>query len=284
MEASTTRSDERRRVAAIYDRLAPDYDRMEGAVERTLMGRSMRAALGAELRGSVLEVAIGSGRNLPFYSEAVTSVVGVDLSAGMLAEARRAGVEAGRPVTLARMDAEGLAFPAATFDTVVTSLSLCTVADPARALREMARVCKPDGRIVLLEHVRSPVPPLAWLQRLLAPLQVRAMGCHLDRETIALVRDLGFTVLSERRRFFGVFRLVVARPPRSAPRSHNRSYAASNSLSHKSAKTGSLADVSPSGNSTLSQASRRSRSTRPLCLDMLRRAVPSDVSSVRHRR
>jgi ubiquinone/menaquinone biosynthesis C-methylase UbiE len=211
----TTRADERRRVAAIYDRLAPDYDRMEGAGERTLMGRSMRAALGAELRGNVLEVAIGNGRNLPYYDDAVTSVVGVDLSAGMLAEARRAAIKAGRPIVLARMDAEHLAFADATFDSVVSSLSLCTVGDPARALREMARVCKPAGRVVLLEHVRSPVLPLAWLQWLLTPLQERAMGCHLDRTTIDLVRTLGFEILSERRRFFGVFRLVVARPPQS---------------------------------------------------------------------
>ena len=213
METITTHNEERRRVTAIYDRLAPEYDRMEGAVERTLMGRSLRAALGAALRGSVLEVAIGSGRNLRFYGEDVTSAVGVDLSAGMLAEARRAADEAGQPVALARMDAERLAFPDATFDTVATSLSLCTVSDPARALREMARVCKPDGRVVLLEHVLSPVWPVAWLQRLVAPLQIRAIGCHLDRETIDLVRARGFTVLSERRRFFGVFRLVVAEPP-----------------------------------------------------------------------
>ena len=215
MKTATTPAarDERRRVAAIYDRLAPDYDRLEGAVERTLMGRAMRAALGAELRGAVLEVGIGSGRNLPYYDRAVTRVVGIDLSTGMLREARRAAADVGRPIALARMDAEHMAFPDATFDSVVTSLSLCTVTDPARALREMARVCKPDGRVVLLEHVRSSMPPLFWLQRLLTPLQQRAMGCHLDRATIDLVRSLGFEVLSERRRFFGVFRLVVARPP-----------------------------------------------------------------------
>ncbi len=216
---SITRNDERRRVAAIYDRLAPDYDRMEGAVERTLMGRAMRAALGAELRGSVLEVGIGSGRNFPYYDETVTRVVGVDLSTGMLREARRAASDVGRPIVLARMDAEHLAFPDASFDSVVTSLSLCTVADPARALREMARVCTPGGRVVLLEHVLSPVWPVAWLQRLVAPLQMRAMGCHLDRATIELVRELGFTIDSERRRFFGVFRLVVARPPTPVSRS-----------------------------------------------------------------
>ncbi len=214
---STTVSSERRRIAAIYDRLAPDYDRMEGMVERTLMGRSLRAALGAAARGSTLEVAIGTGRTLPYYGEGVTRIVGVDLSAAMLAEARRAAAELGRAIRLARMDAERLAFADASFDTVVTSLSLCTVADPARALREMARVCKPDGHVVLLEHVRSPVRPLAWLQRKLTPLQVRAMGCHFDRATIKLVRELGFTIVSERRRFFDIFRLVVAQPPPLVP-------------------------------------------------------------------
>ncbi|MBA2277922.1 MAG: methyltransferase domain-containing protein [Chloroflexia bacterium] len=212
--ARNKRASERRRVAAIYDQLAPRYDRMEGAVERLLMGRALRAALGAELRGAVLEVGIGSGRNLPYYDDAVTHMIGVDLSQGMLAEARRTAHAHGRTVTLARMDAEQLALPDAAFDTVATSLSLCTVADPARALREMARVCKPNGRVVLLEHVRSQTPPLAWLQRLLTPLQVRALGCHLDRATITLVRELGFEIVSERRRFFGVFRLVVATPPR----------------------------------------------------------------------
>lgn len=222
-QGRTTQEDDRRRVTAIYDRLAPDYDRLEGAVERTLMGREMRAALGAELRGAVLEVGIGSGRNLPYYDQAVTHVIGVDLSGGMLREARRAAADVGRPIVLVRMDAEHLAFPNATFDSVVTSLSLCTVADPARALREMARVCKPDGRVVLLEHVRSPVLPLFWLQRLLTPLQQRAMGCHLDRATIDLARDLGFEVQSERRRFFGVFRLVVVKPPQSGSGGPNRS-------------------------------------------------------------
>ena len=80
---------------------------------------------------------------------------------------------------------------------------------------EGRRTIVPGTRVVLLEHVRSPVLPLAWLQRLLTPLQERAMGCHLDRTTIDLVRTLDFEILSERRRFFGVFRLVVARPPQS---------------------------------------------------------------------
>ena len=80
-------------------------------------------------------------------------------------------------------------------------------------LREAARVCRPDGRIVLLEHVRSPVWPIALLQRLWAPIQERTLSCDLLRTTIDTARGLGFTVESERERLFGVFRLAIARPP-----------------------------------------------------------------------
>lgn len=201
------------RVRQIYDNLAPSYDRSHALVERLVMGDGMRRGLAVELRGDVLEVAIGTGRNLPFYPAGVGRVVGIDLSRGMLAQARRKARELDRPVALAQMDAQRLAFAAASFDTVTVSLALCTVPDPERTLRELARVCRPDGHLVLLEHVRSPVPPLAWLQGLLTPLQVRALGCHLDRTTVETLRRLGFVIETERSRFFGVFRLVVARPP-----------------------------------------------------------------------
>lgn len=202
-----------RRVAAIYDRIAPDYDRLEAFGDRLLGTRGLRAGLGQALRGDVLEVAIGSGRNLPFYGPDVTSVTGVDISRGMLAMTAREAARLGCPVRLAVMNAEHLGFADASFDTVTSSLSLCTVPDPAAALREIARVCKPDGRIVLLEHVLSPVGPIAWLQRKMTPGQVRRLGCHFDRETIDLARSLGFGIVSERRRLFSILRLVVAVPP-----------------------------------------------------------------------
>ena len=101
--------------------------------------------------------------------------------------------------------------------TVAISLALCTIPHPDAALREMARVCRLDGRIVLLEHVLSPWFPVATAERLLSPLQERAMGCHLDRDTIGLARSLGFTIEEEQQRILGVFRLVVATPPRSHP-------------------------------------------------------------------
>ena len=202
----------RDRVRAVYDRRAASYDRSVGRAERLLLG-GLRTAFGAELRGETLEVAVGSGLNLPYYSAAVTRAVGVDLSRGMLAQARRRAADIGCPIVLVQADAERLPFADAAFDSVAVSLALCTVPRPRVALRELARVCRAEGRVVLLEHVRSPVGPVAGVQRLLSPLQERLIGCHLARETVDEARRLGFAIGSERERLFGIFRLVVARPP-----------------------------------------------------------------------
>lgn len=206
---------ERDRVTAIYDEIAPTWDARQGLVERVLMGEPLRAALADALRGDVLEIGTGTGVTFRHLGNAdgITSFTGTDLSQGMLREARVPTAALDVPVSLARMDAGALAFRDGTFDTVTTSLMLCTVPDPARALREMARVCRADGRIVLLEHVRARNPLIALSQRVLTPLQVRMLGCHLDRPTDRLVREQGFRVEEERTRFFGIFHLIVARPP-----------------------------------------------------------------------
>lgn len=212
-----TETAELRRVAAIYDEIAPEWDARQGVVERMLMGQPMRESLARLLTGDVLEVGTGTGPTLRLLALAgndrVTSYTGVDLSAGMLDQARPHAPRLPFPVELRQMNAGDLDFDDARFDTVTCSLTLCTVPDPAQALREMARVCRPDGTIVLLEHVRARNPLLHGLQRALNPLQVRMLGCHLDRPTDRLVRDLGLTVEFERTRFFGVFHLIVAHPP-----------------------------------------------------------------------
>jgi ubiquinone/menaquinone biosynthesis C-methylase UbiE len=217
---------ERTRVESIYDEIAPTWDQRQGLVERVLMGQPMRIALASQLRGDVLEIGTGTGPTLRLIGDnpAISSFTGVDLSSGMLDQARLAIPAGTFPVDLQRMDAEHLGFSDTTFDTVTTSLMLCTVPDPSQALREMARVCKPEGRIVLLEHVRSPNRLIAGLQRLLSPAQERMLGCHLDRPTDRLVRDLGFRIERDEDRFFGVFHLIVAKPPR-----HNAQVAGSDS-------------------------------------------------------
>jgi ubiquinone/menaquinone biosynthesis C-methylase UbiE len=203
------------RVAAIYNEIAPTWDRRQGIAERTLMGQGMREALASLLQGEVLEIGTGTGPTLRLLADTdrVTAFTGLDFSEGMLAEARPHADHLPFPVELLPGNAETLPFADDSFDTVTTSLTLCTVPDPARALREMARVCRPEGRVVILEHVRARNPILAAMQRALTPLQVRMLGCHFDRPTHRLVRDLGFTVEAERTRFFGIFRLLAMRPP-----------------------------------------------------------------------
>ena len=205
---------ETNRIRRLYDDRAATYDRSLGLLERFALG-PFRAAYGSLLRGHVLEVAIGTGLNVPFYSSAVTSAVGADLSREMLRQARLNAAGASVPIAFVQADAEALPFPDDSFDTVGISLALCTVPDPAVALRELGRVCRPHGRVILLEHVRSSAPPIAVAQRVLSPLNERAIGCHLDRDTFGLARSLGFSLEEVRGRLFGSVRLGIAKPPRS---------------------------------------------------------------------
>lgn len=206
-------SAETERVRTIFDRLAPDWDRREAAGERLLMGPRLRRELARQLHGDVLELGSGTGATLDLVDWGqVASFIATDLSAGMLDKARARPSVAGHPVEFRQLDATTLPFPDASFDTVTTSLTLCTVPDPERTLREMSRVCRQDGRIALLEHVRAPNPMLAWLQKKLTPGQIRRMGCHLDRPTDQLVREMGFPVERDDRRLFSIFRLIVMRP------------------------------------------------------------------------
>lgn len=207
-----TNHEETERIRRLYDERAATYDRSLGFSERLMLG-PLRHQFGALLEGKTLEVAIGSGLNLPYYSSAVTRATGVDLSEEMLRQARQKADSAPFPVTLLQADAASLPFPDHAFDTVAISLALCTIPNPAAALREMARVCRPDGRIILLEHVRSPAWPLGHLQQLLSPLNERAIGCHLARETFDLATALGFSLEASWSRLFGAVRLAVVRPP-----------------------------------------------------------------------
>lgn len=205
------------RIERIYDQHAPRWDEIEGRGENRVLG-DFRDRLVALLTGDVLEIGAGTGETFRMLkalpSPAVTSYTGIDLSAGMLAEARKHVAGSPFPVTLRQMNAEDLsAFADASFDTVTASLVLCTVPDAAAALREMARVVKPEGRIVLIEHVLAPNPVIAAGMKVLAPLQRRHMACHIDRRTDDLVREMGFRVEREERRFLGIVRLIVMRPP-----------------------------------------------------------------------
>jgi ubiquinone/menaquinone biosynthesis C-methylase UbiE len=156
-------------------------------------GESRRVSLLGDLRGSVLEIGAGTGLNLPHYPAAVDELVLTEPDPGMAARLSRR-VTAGR-ARVVPAPAESLWFPDGAFDAVVSTMVLCTVPDPAAALDEIARVLRPGGRLVLIEHVLSPSPRLArWQRRLATPWAAFAAGCRCDRDTVTLLSRAGWDV------------------------------------------------------------------------------------------
>jgi ubiquinone/menaquinone biosynthesis C-methylase UbiE len=194
-----------------WDRYAPRYDRDMAFFERVLFGNG-RAWVCSWAEGDVLEVAIGTGRNLPFYPTGVR-LTGVDLSPAMLAVASDRAREAGRDVRLSEADAQALPFPDASFDTVVCTLSLCAIPDDRAAIAEMRRVLRPGGRLLLIDHVGSPHRAIHALQCLVEPLTLWLAGDHQTRRPLPLVVQAGLVVEeSERFKAGTVERLVAVKP------------------------------------------------------------------------
>ncbi|MBI2087749.1 MAG: class I SAM-dependent methyltransferase [Deltaproteobacteria bacterium] len=147
-------------LAEKYNRLAYWYDIVEG-IPDTLGVRKLRRRLLEKASGEILEVAAGTGKNLPFYA-ARSGLIAVYVSDGMLDRARKRAGALSLRVLFSIMDAQALAFSDGSFDTVFSSLTVCTFPNPIRALQEMGRVCRPSGRVLLLEHGRS---DCGWLGR-----------------------------------------------------------------------------------------------------------------------
>lgn len=197
------------RTRARYQRLAPLYDLMEILPERRY--RAWRQRLWAQVQGPhVLELGVGTGKNLPYYPPDV-SVTGIDLTPGMLQRAQRQAARLGVDVALQVGDAQQLDFADGTFDEVVATFVFCSVPDPVLGLREAARVLKPGGRLLLLEHMRSSNPVLARLMDLFNPLVVRLSGANINRRTVENVRRSGLQLARvEELSPGGVFKLIVA--------------------------------------------------------------------------
>jgi ubiquinone/menaquinone biosynthesis C-methylase UbiE len=160
--------------------------------------------------GDVLEVSVGTGRNLPLYAPGVR-ITGVDVSAAMLEIARARAAEVGRDADLRLGDAEALDLLDSTFDTVVCTLALCSISDPRAAVAEMKRVLRPGGRVLLLEHVRSPGLVVRTIQRALEPITVWLEGDHLVREPLELLEAEGFQIEEVERSKLGIVERVAAR-------------------------------------------------------------------------
>jgi len=194
-----------------YDRIAPLYDLMEALIERWRFSNWRERAWSLVTGPQVLEVGVGTGKNVSYYPPNV-HITGVDLSDKMLDRARRRVERQGSPVMLFQMDAQALKFPDGVFDSAIATFVFCSVPDPILGLQEMARVVKPGGRIVLLDHVRSENRLLGRLMDWLDPLVVRLMGPHINRRTVENVRRAGLTIERvEDVGAGGIVKLIVAR-------------------------------------------------------------------------
>lgn len=179
-----------------YDRIAPVYDVLEAGVELLAFER-WRQRLWAQVEGRrVLEVGVGTGKNLAHHSSDLT-VVGIDLSRRMLGRARqRLRERPGAHHGLLQMDAQRLAFADGAFDSAVATFVFCSVPLPVTGLREIGRVVRPGGQVLLLEHVRVDRPVIGPLMDALDPAIVRVMGAHIARQTVDNVRRAGLEIVS----------------------------------------------------------------------------------------
>ena len=207
MQPDTSTERENDWLRRYYDRYAASYDGWMRLYDRVMLGDGRR--LCARARGRTLELAVGTGLNLPHYPRDV-ALIGIDLTPAMLDHAGRRARALGRDIALRTGDAQALDFPDDQFDTVVATLLLSSIPDDRRAA-EAWRVLKPGGRLLLLDHVRSPIAPVRWLQRLLDPLLARFTRVHLLRDPLDYLEAIGFTVERCSRSRCGVVEAVVAR-------------------------------------------------------------------------
>lgn len=173
-----------------YDRIAPCYDWLEGVMAGGRFEKWMQPIL-SKAKGKTLEVGIGTGRSIPYYPKGV-QLTAIDFSPKMLKKAEKKFAESPVPVKFIEMDVQDLEFPDNSFDTVVTSCVFCSVPDPVKGLKEIRRVLKPGGQLLMLEHMRSHKKFLGKLMDWLNFIPLNIWGANINRETLKNLEKAGF--------------------------------------------------------------------------------------------
>ena len=200
---------ETERVREIFDASATQYDKAMAFNEKLLFSDG-RAWACSQARGKVLEIAIGTGLNLPFYPADV-EITGIEISPAMLEVARHRAQSLGRRVELVIGDAQALPFADQSFDTVIYTIALCSIPDERKAVAEAWRVLRAGGRFVTLKHVRSPNIIIRALERMLESYTVRTQADHLLREPVEAVQEVGFSIEYLKRQKLGIVERLIAR-------------------------------------------------------------------------
>lgn len=192
-----------------YDEYADNYDLLSSISNILVFGRLRRELL-ARANGRVLEVGFGTGANLKYYPKSC-KITALDLSGKMIEIAKTKAYKLERKINFHIGDAENMPFDNNSFDSVIDTLCVCTYPNPVRALREMARVCKPNGKILLLEHGISDYSFVKRLQVWRENRHYGKLGCSLVRNPLEIAKEAGLEISEEKRNLFGIAYSIVAR-------------------------------------------------------------------------
>ena len=192
-----------------YSRIAKVYDLFEWPIE-ILLFKKLRKEAVSYAYGDVLEVGIGTGKNLHYYDKSV-DLTAIDFSPGMLKIAKDKKIEVDLKVfKLYEMDVQDLKFEDDSFDTIISTFVFCTVPDPIAGLREVYRVLKPEGKVIFLEHMKSKYSILNIFLYLMNIVSKRVLGTSMIKETQKNIEQAGFTIVSVEHKLFDIVRLIIA--------------------------------------------------------------------------
>jgi len=194
-----------------YDRLARRYDVMEFFPESLLFGRFRRNLFAMVKGDTLLEIGVGTGKNLPYYPPHMR-ITAIDFSEEMMKKAEQRGKKLQTKVDFQIMDIESLGFENDRFDAVAATFVFCSVPDPLKGLAEVKRVLKSEGKFYALEHVRPKGKLLGSLFDRIAPAVADRTGVHINRNTVDNIRNAGFTIELEKDLLLDVFKMIVAKP------------------------------------------------------------------------
>lgn len=198
-------------LALLYNKQADKYAKLRK--KKKSFDHEWRKQLLSFARGRILEVSVGAGANFKFYPKD-SEIIAIDLSEAMIEKAKESALDAGIKASFINSKVEGLDFETGSFDTIVSTLSLCAYDDPVHVLNLFNKWCKKDGIVLLLEHGASKYLLVHWLQNKLDGFQYRKIGCHANRDVLKIVKSSDLKIKMYDRKLLGAIYLIWAKPAR----------------------------------------------------------------------